>query len=104
MHKELSSSFCLVDTFQNCFFFNTIDQKVNNAKYVYFQKLNKVFKDFLQDSNTVLILSDASIKNQVVISITYIQYNHNIVAKTIHHAVNITTTKAKLFAISCGIN
>ena len=86
------------------FFFNTIDQKVNNAKYVYFQKLNKVFKDFLQDSNTVLILSDASIKNQVVISITYIQYNHNIVAKTIHHAVNITTTKAKLFAISCGIN
>ncbi len=71
------------------------------TKYVYFQKLNKVFKNFLQDSNTVLILSDASIKNEVAISITY---SHNIVAKTIHHAVNIITTKAKLFAIRCGIN
>jgi len=37
-------------------------------------------------------------------SITYICYGHNIIAKTIHYTVNITMTKAKLFAIKCEIN
>ena len=37
-------------------------------------------------------------------SITHICCGHNIVAKTIYHAVNITMTEAKLFAIRCEIN
>jgi len=37
-------------------------------------------------------------------SITHICYGYNIVAKTIHHAINITMTEAKLFAIRYGIN
>ena len=63
-----------------------------------------MFKDSLQEINTVVVLSDTNIKNQVVTSITHICYSHNIMAKTIHHAVNIITTKAKLFVIRYGIN
>ena len=37
-------------------------------------------------------------------SIIHICCGHNVVAKTIHHAVNITTTEAELFTIRCGIN
>ena len=37
-------------------------------------------------------------------SILHIYCNHNIVAKSIHHAVNITITKTKLFTIRCEIN
>ena len=36
-------------------------------------------------------------------SIIHICCGHNVVAKTIHHAVNITTTEAELFTIRCGI-
>jgi len=34
----------------------------------------------------------------------YIQSGHNIIAKTIHHAINIISTKAELFTIRCRIN
>ena len=99
LYKELSPGFHLVDNFQNSFSFNTVDWKINNAKFVYLQKLSKVFEDSLQNFNTVLILSDVSIKNQVAMSITHIHYSHNIIAKTIYHAMNITTTEAELFTI-----
>lgn len=81
LHKELSFSFHLVDTFQNRFSFNSVDWKIDEAKCTH---LHKVFEDS----------SDASIKNQVATSIAHIYCGHNIVAKTIHHAVNITLTEA----------
>ena len=43
LHKELSFSFHLVDTFQNRFSFNSVDWKIDEAKCVHLQKLNKVF-------------------------------------------------------------
>jgi len=36
--------------------------------------------------------------------IAHICCSHNIVTKTIHHVINITMTKAELFAIRCRIN
>ena len=40
----------------------------------------------------------------ITMSITHICYGHNIIAKTVYYAVNITMIEAKLFAIRCGIN
>jgi len=54
--------------------------------------------------NTVIIVTDASIKNHVTTSITHIHIYNCSVIKTVYHAVNITTTKAELFTIRCGIN
>jgi len=50
------------------------------------------------------LLSNVSIKNNVPTSISYVCSGQNILAKTIHHTVNVTSTKAKLFAIRYGIN
>jgi len=86
------------------FFFNSIDQKVNDIKCTCLKKLNKIFKGFLQDSKIVVIISDASIKNNVATSITHTHCGHNIMARTIYHAVNITSTEVELFTIRCGIN
>ena len=44
------------------------------------------------------------IKNHVVTSISHIYSYNKPVVKTIHRAINITTTKAKLFVIYSGIN
>jgi len=46
----------------------------------------------------------ASIKNNVTTSIMHIHMADKPLMKTIHHAVNVTSTEAKLFAIRCGIN
>jgi len=51
-----------------------------------------------------IVISDTSIKSQVATSITHIHIHDNPVIKTLHHVVNITSIKAKLFAIRCDIN
>jgi len=66
--------------------------------------LIKIFKDFLSDPKTVIVISNVNIKKNVAISILHVHSGCNILAKTIHHAVNITSTKAELFTIRCGIN
>ena len=39
LHKELSFGFCLIDIFQNCFSFNSVDQKVNDVKCTQLRKI-----------------------------------------------------------------
>ena len=51
------------------------------------------------DPHSVVIVSNASIKNHVVISIS-----NSLVIKTIHYVVNILSTEAKLFVIRYDIN
>ena len=50
------------------------------------------------------IISDADIMNNIVTSIAHIHIYNRPIIKTIHHAVNITSTEAKLFITKCGIN
>ena len=56
------------------------------------------------DSTIALIVSDASIRNQVATSILHVHVHNKPVIKTLHHAVNITSIEAELSAIRCGIN
>jgi len=62
----------------------------------------------LQESSLLpsvtLVALDASIKNNVATSIVHIHMADKPLTKTIHHAVNVTSTEAELFAIRCGIN
>jgi len=43
-------------------------------------------------------------RNNIAIFILHIYSHNKPIIKTIHHAVNVTTTKAELFTIRCGIN
>ena len=52
----------------------------------------------------MLVIMDASIKNNIATSISHIHIQNEPINKTLHHAVNITSTEAKLFAIRCSVN
>ena len=54
-------------------------------------------------SNT-LVITNASIKNNVTISISHVHIYNKPIVKTLYHTVNITSTEAELFAIKCDIN
>ena len=54
--------------------------------------------------STAIIVTDASIKNDIATSILHMYTFNNPIAKTIHYVVYITSTEAELFAIRCGIN
>jgi len=58
----------------------------------------------LSDSKTAIIVSDASIKNQVATSIAHIHVHNNPIIKTLYHEINVTSTEAELSAIRYGIN
>ena len=60
--------------------------------------------EYPSNPSSSIVVSDASIKNHVAMSILHIHLYDRPVIKMIHKAVNITTTKAKLFAIQCDIN
>ena len=47
---------------------------------------------------------DTSVKNNIASSITHIHVCNNPIIKTLHHAINITSSEAEFFAIRCGIN
>ena len=56
------------------------------------------------DFHSFIIISNASIRNNVATSISHIHSHDKPVIKTIHYMVIVTTTKAELFAIRCSIN
>ena len=58
----------------------------------------------LDISTSALVVIDTSIKNNVAMSIAYIHIHDKPITKTLHYALNIISTEAKLFAIRCGIN
>jgi len=47
---------------------------------------------------------DASVKNNITMSISHTHIYNRSVTKTLHHTVNVISTEAELFAIRCGIN
>ena len=104
MYKELFLGFCLVDMFSDHFHFHTVDYKDIKAKSTHQKKLGKIFNNSTSNSNTILVISNASIKNNIATSILHICNSLNIISKTIHYTMNIIFIKVKLFLIRCGIN
>ena len=51
-----------------------------------------------------LVVTDASIKNNIATSISHIHSANQPFIKTVHYAAFITSMEAELFAIRCSIN
>ena len=47
---------------------------------------------------------NASVKNNITTSISHVYIYNKPLTKTLHHAVNVMSSEAELFAIRCGIN
>jgi len=103
-HYEFSPENRLINVFSNHFSFHSLNKKSNQDIKSHLFKLDNITLQALSDYYLVVVVTDTSIKNQMAISISHV-YNHNrLVIKTIYHSVNVTFTKAKLFAIRCSIN
>ena len=99
-NKEFKPGNRLIDLFSDCFSFHF--QSSNTKKHI--QKLNEIVLRASSNPSSTIIMSDASIKNHVATLILHIHYYNKPVIKTMHRVINVTTTKAELFAIHCGIN
>jgi len=81
-----------------------VNCKDKESKNAYFYELDKIVFETLLKANSVIIILDTSIKNNITTSITHVYSCSNFIKKILHHAINITITEAELFAIRCGIS
>ena len=99
-NKEFKPGNRIVDIFPDQFSFHpcltNIKKHIKNLDEVTFKVSSNPF--------STIVVSDASIKNQVATSISYIHSFDKPVIKTLHRAINITIAEAELFTIRCGIN
>ena len=80
------------------------NRKSVKSKKSHLYKFNKIMFNTSTNPKSTVIISNASIKNSITTSVSYIHIYNSPVIKTIHHATNIISTKAELFAIRCGLN
>ena len=99
-YEEFSLEKKLIDSFSDYFSFHFQTQDVKN----HLCNLDNITINMSSDLYSSIIISNASIRNNVATSILHIYSHDKLVIKIIHHVVNITTTKAELFAIRSGIN
>jgi len=102
--KEFTPGHYLINIFSNCFSFHTSSKQSDKNLKAHIWSLNNITLTFSLDPLITLVVFDTSIKNQVATSISHIHVHNKQVIKMIHYMVNVTTTKAELFAIRCGIN
>ena len=104
INSKFHSSNRITDLFPNCFSFYLFSRNSNHSFKSCIQKLNAlVIESFSSLSNT-LVITDASVKNNVASSIAHIHVFNKPVVKTLYHAINVTFSEAKSFAIRCSIN
>ena len=99
-NKEFESGNRLIDLFSDHFSFHFHSSNSKN----HIKKLDKITFSALLSPFFIIVVSDVSIKNHVATSILHIHSYNEPVVKTLHRAINITTTEAKLFIIQCEIN
>ena len=99
-NKEFKPGNRLIDLFSDCF--SCYFHSSNTKKHI--EKLDEIALRASSNSSSTIVVSDTSIKNHVATSISHIHSFNKPVIKTEHRAINITTIKAELFAIRCGIN
>ena len=102
LHSEFSPGLGVIDNFSDHISFNVHDKGKDNKSHAH--QLDNIVLESSSFPSTTIIVFDVSIKNNVATSISHIYINNKPLTKMIHHVVYVTSTKAELFAIRCGIN
>ena len=102
LHPEFNLGSRITVKFPGCFSFNLASKDKNDKKCS--QQLDKITLQSSSSPNSAIVVTDASIKNDIATSISYIHIHNHPLTKTVHYAAYVTSTEAELFAIRCGIN
>ena len=104
LNRELHLRQRLIDIFFSFFSFHEANHYFNESKICHCNILNNIMFNVTLEPNIVVIISNASIKNNVATSITHIHLFNSLLKKILHHTINITLTEAELFALRYRIN
>jgi len=102
--SEISPRYRIIDNFSSHFSFHSFSKcKEDNLKSCV-HRLDELAIESSNNPSHALVITDASIKNNIAISILHIHIHNKPITKILYHAVNVTSTEAKLFTIRYSIN
>ena len=104
LDPEFFPGHCIIDKFSDHFSFNLVNKKENSQNKIRCQELDDLTLHCSSEPNTALMITDASIKNDIATSISHIHLANQLLTKTVHYASFVTSIEAELFAIRCSIN
>ena len=104
LNSEFKLDNRIIDSFSNRFLFHLFSKSNDHLFKNCIQQLNNLAIESSNTPSNALMVTDVSVKNNVTLSIVHIHVHNRPVIKTLHCAVNITSTKAEFFAIRCSIN
>jgi len=104
LNPKFSPENKIINIFASHFSFYTFSKHNNKDLDKHIQQLDDLAIKASSIPSITLIISDTSIKNNIAISISHIHIHNKLIIKTLHYAVNITSTEAELFVIRCSIN
>ena len=104
LNSEFSLDHHIIDNFSNCFSFNLVNKNQKEKNKIHTQELDNMVLCNSSLPHSALVITDASIKKDIAMSISHIHSANRPLIKTVHHASFVTSTEAELFAIRCGIN
>ena len=104
LDPEFSPGYRIIDHFSNRFSFNLVNRKEKEIHKIHAQELDEMVLNNSSIPNTALVITNASIKNDITMSISHIHSANHPLIKTVHHASFVTSSEAELFAIRYDIN
>ena len=104
LNQEFVPGSRIIDIFSDHFSFNLVTKKEKEKDKIRAQELNNMVLHNSLSPHIALIITDASIKNDIATSILHIHIANCLLTKTVHHASFVTSMEAELFAIRYGIN
>ena len=102
LDSELNLGSRIIDIFQDRFMFNLANKAKNDSAHS--QQLDDMTISSSISSHMAIVVSNTSIKNDIATSVLHIYIQNKPLIKTVHHVAYITSTKAELFTIRCGLN
>jgi len=102
LNPEFTPGFYITGNFSDHFSFNLVNKKEKDK--ICAQELNKMVLRISSSPSMALVITDASIKNDIATSISHIYLANHPLIKTVYHTVFITSTEVELFTIRYGIN
>ena len=104
LNPEFSPGHHIMDNFSDRFSFKLVNKKEKEKDKICAQELDNMVLCSSSSPHTALVITDASINNDIATFILHIHLANRSLTKTVHHASFVTSTKVELFTIRCGIN
>ena len=97
LHLEFAPGSWITDNFLNCFSFDLASKKEKDK--ICFQELDEMVLYFPSSLSMALVVTDASIKNNIAIFISHVHSVNQPLIKTVYHTAFITSIEAEFIKI-----